>query len=403
MQRDRRVPGSEHRRGEQARSRGPRIYRRGSVWWAYLPGRRRESLHTEDEDAARQRFAELLKRCGPGGKDSRSKERPLAEIANQYLESPHGWTKRTLHSCELRALGFVKVMETKGVRLPSQLTDKILDDWRRARMKAVSRATVNRDEVVARRMLAWAAGQKPPMCGPTPLAERKLVREPRRGAPPFIPSPREVRAVVDALESIAAAAKRPLERESAHGAALTIGSGLVSGMRLDELRHVQESDVHTAVVYVTPEEGPASEAWTSKGYRKREIPVGPDGAGTLRAFVRWRESGRGGKGKQPGISDGWVADWIDKGLALANKGREPKIETFRAHDLRRVFATELRRAGVPITTIRDLMGHRDTETTERYLGRYRDDDARVVAMPASLNVLGREASKVVPMQRKQGA
>lgn len=43
------------------------------------------------------------------------------------------------------------------------------------------------------------------------------------------------------------------------------------------------------------------------------------------------------------------------------------------HDLRRTFATELRRAGVDLELIRDLLGHESLETTQRYLRRDEDE------------------------------
>ena len=43
-----------------------------------------------------------------------------------------------------------------------------------------------------------------------------------------------------------------------------------------------------------------------------------------------------------------------------------KVRQIRCHDLRHTFASHLAMAGVPITTIRDLLGHTDIKMTSRY-------------------------------------
>ncbi|MBL2562781.1 site-specific integrase, partial [Klebsiella pneumoniae] len=42
------------------------------------------------------------------------------------------------------------------------------------------------------------------------------------------------------------------------------------------------------------------------------------------------------------------------------------IHDFRCHDLRHTFASWLVQAGVPLYTVRDLLGHTCITTTERY-------------------------------------
>lgn len=389
---------------------GPHLDKRGKRYWAYLPGteRPRRSLFTSDERVARERLEAHLSGRTPS-RALGAEEWPLAAIADAYLQAPHGWTARTLASCELRAESFVAAMEARGVRLPSEITDAILNEWRTARMATVARATINRDEVVARRMLAWASHPDRAMCGPTPLAGRPQLREPKRDAPPIIPSPREVARVVGALVARAEASEREanqraadklraamaaLDAQAARGAALALASLLASGVRLDELRHLTAADLHDGAVHVRPEVAPAAEAWTTKGYRARAIPIGESSLAVVREFLRWRAQGRGGKGKPPGVSDTWVADWIDAGCAATG------VPEFRAHDLRRTFCTENRRAGIPITVLRDWMGHRDSQTTERYLGRYRDDAALQAATSPALSVFEQPPAGVVPLKRK---
>lgn len=397
MRRDRRV--SRKARGY---ARGPHLIRRGAVWWLYLGHGERVSLDTTDAAEARARVPDALKRHAAAvAARGRAGEKALDVIAEAYVRAPHGWSRRTLSTTTSRVIAFVEAMAERGVTHPSLVSPAALDAWRKARMATRSRVTINRDEIVARRMLAWGAAQG--MCGPTPLAERKALKEPRRKPAPLIPSPDELARVVAALGAIEAtaraeAASDPKHRvthaqraDAARGAALTIAVALATGLRLDELRHMTDGDITARAVSVTPERGPADAAWQSKSYKERAIPVSDGAARAARAFVAWRTEGRGGKGKRVGLAGTWIADWIDRAAPVAN------VPRFRMHDVRRTFATECVRGGIPITTVRDWMGHRDVQTTERYLGRYRSDADLVAPTPAALDVLGRMPANVVPI------
>ena len=55
---------------------------------------------------------------------------------------------------------------------------------------------------------------------------------------------------------------------------------------------------------------------------------------------------------------------LKKGFSLACKNS--RIENLRIHDLRHTFASWLVQSGVPLYTVRDLLGHTCITTTERY-------------------------------------
>ncbi|AMB86677.1 integrase [Pseudomonas agarici] len=99
---------------------------------------------------------------------------------------------------------------------------------------------------------------------------------------------------------------------------------------------------------------------TSKSGQTRHIPLNREALETL---TKWKEQG-GGKGFVfPGQS-GSRLDNVKKSwsglLTLA------KVERFRWHDLRHTFASKLVMAGVPLNTVRDLLGHADIKMTLRY-------------------------------------
>lgn len=393
-------------RTKPARKRKPRRVQRGVLrpyvrvtasgerwWWCVVPGQGRKALGLLEADTTRdEAFKVAVARFGAVLDQSRAQgaEKPLTEIAKAYYVAPHGWTKRSKRTIELRVGSFVAWMVEHGATRPSHLTDAILDQWRKERMAKVARGTINRDETAARVMLRWAASQEPPLCGVTPLAKRAPVREPSRPRHRTIHSPAQVARMVAHAHA-----------EGHLGWALTAAVLESTGWRIDEARRADASWITATGVRLTPEEGPAAEAWTSKGYRVREVELSAEALEIVRRWMAWRDTPHG-KQKKAGLSERWfgkVADLAAEALKL------PK--TCRPHDARRRWVTELVRKGVPIGTVRDLIGHRDVQTTERYVCSYYDDPAAVqvpsvAAVEALAALTSRAAAKVLPMRRQGG-
>lgn len=361
-------------------------------WWVVVPRVGRRALHVAEADAtfedalalATERYGDLVR-----ARATRAQERSLEDLSVEYCKAPHGWTRRTKRTMELRTAAFVEAMERmkpRAITRPSQLTDEVLDAWRTARMKKVSRATVNRDECVARGMLAWGASQEPPLCGVTPLATRAAVKEPERPRRRVIHSPAQVgRLVAWALD------------HGHEGWALTAAVLESTGWRIDEARQADASWITATGVRLTPEEGPAAEAWTSKGYRTREVSLSDDALAIVRRWMRWRDQAHG-RAKRAGLSERWygtVADAGARALGLPLPGPRP-------HDSRRRWVTELVRGGTAIATVCELVGHREVATTERYVCTYHDDPKAVtVPSAAAVRVLtSAEDAKVLPLRRK---
>jgi hypothetical protein len=97
------------------------------------------------------------------------------------------------------------------------------------------------------------------------------------------------------------------------------------------------------------------EGSTAKNQQTRHIPLNVD---ALEALKRWKEQAPDGERVFP-IDTGFKTAWA----ALLERA---KITKFRWHDLRHHFASRLVQAGVPLNTVRELLGHGRMAMTLRY-------------------------------------
>ena len=361
------------------RTRGPHLKRRGKVWYAYLSRGDVRSLDTTDEAEARERFRALVaERPAKAPRAATS----IEDIVDAYKAAPHGWTRAGGQTEKQRADCFVEAMAELKATTPAQLTTRVLDDWRTARMAKVARATIARDEACASRVMAWAVERG--LAARNPFAERDKMPAPSRPKRRVIHSPAQVaRMVVWALD------------EGHHGCALTAATLEALGFRIEESRRMTLDWLLADGVRLEPEPGAAATAWESKGMKVRMVHLGAESLDAVRQFIEWRDAPHG-KQKRAGVSDRWfsrVADRAAKDLGLP--------QTYRPHDSRRRWVTEMLRGGAPIATVCDLVGHADVATTERYVCSYYDDPAAVQApTSAAVAALARPQGDVLPMRRK---
>ena len=116
------------------------------------------------------------------------------------------------------------------------------------------------------------------------------------------------------------------------------------------------------------------EGTTAKSGQTRHIPLNDEALSVLRA---WRKQTQGEGLVFPG-KDAHRLDNVRKSWAGVLKNA--CITGFRWHDLRHDFASKLVMAGVPLNTVRDLLGHADLSTTLRYAHLAPDHRAQAVAL-----------------------
>ncbi|USV99885.1 site-specific integrase [Pseudomonas pergaminensis] len=129
---------------------------------------------------------------------------------------------------------------------------------------------------------------------------------------------------------------------------------LNTGMRRGELFDLRWSAVNFDTKTITVAGA------TTKTSDTRHIPMNKETIGVLEA---WKKQGSKSPYVFPGQGGGRFEDVKSAWLKLLERAQ---IDEFRWHDMRHDFASRLVMAGVPLNTVRDLLGHADIKMTLRY-------------------------------------
>ena len=222
------------------------------------------------------------------------------------------------------------------------ISKRLMLDYMHTRMKQdeVSAATVNREAALIKSMLfratEWDILERNPLQGLTlfPEAEKRKVNlNPEQAA----------NLISELTETIANIVE------------FAIYSGFrkenILGLRIESIRFhdlTQTGEVDLIV----------------KGGRKELFPLGTLAIDVLKRAIKDRKDGYvflNHRTKTRYHSIHKVFNRAVRKLGLTVNGTK-----FRFHDLRHVFATWLLRGGVSLDAIRELMGHKDRTTTDRY-------------------------------------
>lgn len=129
---------------------------------------------------------------------------------------------------------------------------------------------------------------------------------------------------------------------------------LNTGMRRGELFDLKWSAVNFDTKTITVAGA------TTKTSDTRHIPMNKETIGVLET---WKKQVGKSPYVFPGQSGGRFEDVKSAWLKLLERAQ---IDGFRWHDMRHDFASRLVMAGVPLNTVRDLLGHADIKMTLRY-------------------------------------
>lgn len=145
---------------------------------------------------------------------------------------------------------------------------------------------------------------------------------------------------------------------------------LNTGMRRGELFNLawRDVDLHRRIVTVA--------GGGAKSGRTRHIPLNDEAFAVLTA---WRNQSDANMARVfPSPVTGERLDNIN--TAWREVVKQAKLPDFRFHDLRHTFASNLVMRGADLTTVRELLGHADIETTLRYAHLAPEHRAAAVAL-----------------------
>jgi len=266
----------------------------------------------------------------------------------------------------------------------SEITPWIIDKWRsEQKKKGKAATTINRDVVALRAALSkaveWGVIDAHPLSGVKPIKTdtNKKIR--------YL-SDDEDKRLRDALKArddrIKAGRASGNEWRRSRGyellpdlnnctyadhltpmVILTLNTGLRRGETFELIwPHV---NLHTKILTVDGDK--------AKSGKTRHIPLNDEAVTVLQS---WRDQTQGDGLVFPG-KDGKPLESVRK--AWGGVLKEANITNFRWHDLRHDFASKLVMAGVPLNTVRELLGHSDLNTTLRYAHLGPDHKADAVA------------------------
>ena len=140
-----------------------------------------------------------------------------------------------------------------------------------------------------------------------------------------------------------------------------------TGLRRGEIFNLKWEQVnfHTKTLTV--------EGASAKSGDTRHIPLNSEAIGALKAWRKQSENDL----VFPGNNQNKLTTIKTAWRTLMT---EAKIKNFRFHDLRHSFASNLVMKGVPLNTVRELLGHADLKTTLRYAHLAPDHKADAVAL-----------------------
>jgi integrase len=265
----------------------------------------------------------------------------------------------------------------------SEITPWLVEKWRAEQVKrGKAKATINRDLTTLRSVLSKAVTWK--VIDQHPLEPVKPLKVDAHGVLRFLSEEEEYLlrlALAERDAQIKAARERgnawrrergyaelPTLDQQTYGDHLTpmVILSLNTGVRRGELYALRWADMSFQRKTLTVR------GVTTKSGQTRHIPLNREALGVLQA---WHEQGPEGEiifpGKHGGRLDNTRKSW--NGVLQA-----AGIDKFRWHDLRHTFASHLVMAGVPLNTVRELLGHTTPSMTLRYAHLAPDHKASAV-------------------------
>lgn len=262
--------------------------------------------------------------------------RAPAPRLGDYLDGLYGDFVRANHSRPGETLACIRRFRMNRKRLDA-ITQADVEQWRIGRQgDGVSAKTINRDVATLKAALERAVEWS--IIDDNPLRRIKPLRVDRKGVVRFLEADEEARLF------------RAMEDSVRDDLVDLVTLAMHTGLRRGELMKLRWADADLKRKTLTVR------GQGAKSGQTRHVPLNDSALGVLRrvrgdvAPMPKRRVFVGGEFKKSWTTARTKADLLD----------------FRFHDLRHTFASRLVMAGVPLNTVRELMGHASIEQTLIY-------------------------------------
>ncbi len=312
------------------------LYRRGQVYWvAYKASDGsicRESTGEKSQEEAEFFLVNRRKQVRDGEivEARKRKNNKFAELAKDYLK----WAERQKSYRDKRLLT-KQLVERFGDLKVSDLNTKIIEQWQSEQLKGNMPATVNRKLTVLKHMINkgtdWGMATEDTL---KRLYKVKQLKEENTRLR-FL-NIEECQTLI----SCCAEHLKPIVTVALH-----------TGMRLSEILKLKWAQVDLKHGFFLLN--------ITKNGERREIPIDNTLTIMFNNMLRGFESKYVFTGK-----DGDPYKSVKRSFSTALK--KAGIHDFRFHDLRHTFASHLVMAGVDLTSVKELLGHKSLAMTTRY-------------------------------------
>jgi len=223
-----------------------------------------------------------------------------------------------------------------------------LEKWRDSQRQKKKASSINRSMTAFRAMLRWAKERD--IISACPAIEKKMKALPETDSRETIRylSPDERKRLFDALD----------EREKRQGKDYlkpAVILSLNSGVRRKALLSLRWEDINFDTRMITLRSSTA---------KKQKLDYVPLNSFACETLLEWKKLQKDNNPLVfPNSAGSQMHDCRNSWKKLL---RDAKIENFRWHDMRHDFASQLVMKGIPLNSVRELLGHSKMEMTLRY-------------------------------------
>ena len=327
-----------------------------------------------------------IRRAMPEARTADQAKRLEARIRDQYFEGsfgdpaathtfidfartvwlPYSKAHKRSHRCDVRHFATFKAyFQTKTF---AEISSMLIEKFKRDRLKTLKPASVNRELAALSKIFRLAIQQK--LTADNPVSQvKKLVENNARTR--YLTHDEEAR-LFDAilLNPILTA---------------IVVLAIHTGMRKGEILKLEWKDVDWQAIQVHVRD--------TKSGHDRFVPMNAIVQAELKSLPRTKAA----RFLFPG--DGTTGHLVEIKKAWSTALKLAHITGFHFHDLRHTAGSRFAEAGAHPTTIKELLGHQQLSTTERYM--HASNEAKRAAVAALETRPGDEASpKVLPFQKR---